>query len=166
MSLKQTKQLALTSDCWTNTSMAGWQVITCHYFNEHGKLTEVMLDIIPLPPSHTADVLEASITGVLKDYDIENKLCSIITDNAMNMVAATREIGHAGCVCHKLQLCVTHTLWPTGQSPLMIVLKNRLTPLISKCRSLVSHIRHSSKLHSELRALLLENQKVLSIFIS
>lgn len=65
---------------------------------------------------HTAENLCSTTSSILKDYGMENKLTTIVTDNASNAVESVEqmdkidEIIDVQCAAHTLQLAINDGL--------------------------------------------------------
>ncbi|KAL1281447.1 hypothetical protein QQF64_000250 [Cirrhinus molitorella] len=60
------------------------------------------------PQRHTADEIAAALHEIFRDFNIENKVGCVVTDNAANMVAAVKKLvlRHMPCFAHTLNLIV------------------------------------------------------------
>ena len=99
--------LAITTDLWTSLTTDSYNGITVHYFNpKTEKLESKILDCAPFEVPHTGEELKKDITRVLKEFAIEEKIATAVSDNAANIKLAIRGIGvdWLGCIAHTLNL--------------------------------------------------------------
>lgn len=78
-----------------------------------------------------------------REWEIEEKITTVGTDCARNMIAAARILPfeHMPCVAHILQRCITVSLGDSG-----------FVSALSKCRKIVGHFKHSPANALELEA--------------
>ena len=85
--LKQATGICLTLDLWSSRQMRSFLGITCHYiFN--WRLQNVMLACKRFKGRHTSDNICRTFQETVAAFDISNKILTITTDNASNMVKA------------------------------------------------------------------------------
>ena len=80
--LKSVDYISSTIDCWTSKIVKkSFLSITLHYLEEwQSKFIE--LGIYNIVGAHTADVLASKVQGIFKYYKIDEKIISLVTDNA------------------------------------------------------------------------------------
>ena len=78
---------------------------------------------------------------VAEEWTVENKVSTLTTDSARNMIAAARQLplDHVPCSAHSLQRTITVSL---QNSP--------FDHALAKCRKVVGHFKHSPANASEL----------------
>ncbi|KAL7406448.1 hypothetical protein ABVT39_019801 [Epinephelus coioides] len=97
---------------------------------------------------HYADACAEQFDAVTKEWEIENKVTTIRTDSARNMVAAARQLPfeHIPCAAHMLQRTITVCLEDSS-----------FDTALAKCRKIVGHFKHSpastEELHQQQTAL-------------
>ena len=80
--------LSLTTDLWSNRQMRSYIGITGHYIL-NWRMNSVMVACHRFQGRHTAcNILYEVFQDIVVSYKISNKISSIITDNALNMVKA------------------------------------------------------------------------------
>ena len=103
-------EIALTSDIWKNSRGTHFISLTAHFYDEKYNLISLTIGFRQLIGSHIAERLRQYILHEIKALKMENKICSIITDNAANIVCATSNTSDLGsrisCLAHILNLIV------------------------------------------------------------
>jgi len=117
--------------------------ITGHWIDSDWKLTSVALGCLVVDERHTAENVASFYEEFAATWNITDKICCIVTDSARNMVAAIgrTDYSHIPCIAHCLQLSILEGLKAADSSP-----------LVAKCRHLVTHFKHSSANTSELKS--------------
>ena len=77
-------------------------------------MNNAMLAFSHVPYPHTGDAIAARIEEVCTHWKIKGKVCSVTTDNAMNMRGACKKAGipQVPCTAHTLNLIVQKGLLP------------------------------------------------------
>ena len=116
--------------------------VTGHWIGSDWKLKSVALGCLLVDERHTAENVASFFEEFVATWNITDKICCIVTDNARNMVAAIgrTDYSHIPCIAHCLQLSILAGLKAADSSP-----------LLAKCRHLVGHFKHSSANMSELK---------------
>jgi len=158
-----TTKVALTTDIWSssysNTAFLG---ITIHYINSDWKLKKSILDFIPIEGSHSSRLILSKITNLLQEFNLNNRIISLTTDNGSNMLACGRELAneleacfsnltfsHKRCAAHIINLAVKAGM-------------KHLDASIIKLRKFVIKIRNSQVLLNDLRSICsIKNKKFL-----
>lgn len=101
-------KLSISTDGWTDQRNRQFMVVTVHFISKEYAITDTVLAFKQVPPPHDADAISTFIQTALTDYDTSNKIMSITTDNASNIVKACRSMPsikfHVRCFCHVLNL--------------------------------------------------------------
>ncbi|OMO90348.1 hypothetical protein COLO4_19223 [Corchorus olitorius] len=119
---KVSSKISLTCDMWSSCTSDGYLCLTAHYVNDDWKLCFKILNFFNVPPPHSATYLYNTIYGLLREWGIEKKICSITLDNASNMnnmqellrfqldqndaLVAHGKYFHVRCCAHILNLIV------------------------------------------------------------
>ncbi|KAE9525614.1 hypothetical protein AGLY_014141 [Aphis glycines] len=138
---KDIPNVCLTVDFWTSVANNSYLGVTCHFL-DNWKSRNRILETFEVPESHTSEYITNNIKSVIKNLQIENKVCAIVSDNAANMVKAINEIGQDNlirCTAHSIQFSVNARL----QNDLV-------KTLISKLREIVGYFNRSSSSQHEL----------------
>ncbi|XP_053179676.1 E3 SUMO-protein ligase ZBED1-like [Scomber japonicus] len=130
----QTSTVALTGDYWTSLGNHSYLGVTAHYFDSKWVLKSHVLTVMKTEERHLANTVAEHFMKVAQEWDIENKVSTLTTDSARNMIAASRELPfeHMPCAAHLLQRAITVTL---NNSP--------FDGVLAKCRKVVGHFKHS-----------------------
>lgn len=101
----------MTTDSWTSINNENFVAITVHWLDdsqEHGALTlcSNLLDCIAFNDCHTAINLCSLLPDKFEEWEIQDKLSVIISDNAHNIVAAIKKGNwrDLGCFAHTVNL--------------------------------------------------------------
>lgn len=139
--LGQTNTVALTGDYWTSLGNHNYLGVTAHYFNPQWELTSHALTVMKTEERHFADTCAEHFMHVAEQWDIENKVSTLTTDSARNMIAAARKLPfeHIPCIAHSLHRSITVSL---QNSP--------FDSALAKCRKVVGHFKHSPANAAEL----------------
>ncbi|XP_051807666.1 E3 SUMO-protein ligase ZBED1-like isoform X1 [Acanthochromis polyacanthus] len=146
--LAEASYVALTGDHWTSISNHNYLGVTAHLIDRGWKLKSFALTVSKTVTRHYADACAEQFDAVTKEWEIENKVTTIGTDSARNMVAAARQLpfDHIPCAAHMLQRTITACLED-----------NSFGTALAKCRKIVGHFRHSpastEELHQQQTAL-------------
>ncbi|CAF0912916.1 unnamed protein product [Brachionus calyciflorus] len=143
--LDKVLSLSVTTDCWTSESNHQFMGVTCHYVSQDNKLKQIPLCLDYMPKAHTSKNLASNLKSILSNYNIENKVASISTDSAANMIKMIdylRGIEHFLCWGHIINTVVKNNLIESSN--------DKLKNVITKCRKLVGTFRHSSNLTEKL----------------
>lgn len=134
--LDQTETVSLTGDYWTSVSNDNYLGVTAHYFTPQWELRSHALTVMKTDERHFADNIVDHFMTVAREWEIEEKVASLTTDSARNMVAAVRQLPFE----HSVHRAVTVSL---QNSP--------FDSALAKCRKLVGHFKHSPANASELK---------------
>ena len=140
--------VALTGDHWTSVSNHNYLGVTAHLIDSEWKLKSFALTVSKTVTRHYADACAEQFIAVTKEWEIENKVTTVGTDSARNMVAAARQMPfeHIPCAAHMLQRTITVCLDDSS-----------FDNALAKCRKIVGHFKHSpastEELHQQQTAL-------------
>jgi len=140
--------ISYTTDCWTSVSNDAYMATSAHFITADWKLLDVHLHTTHFPESHTgkniAEKLTESTASMVSSL---TKEVAFVSDSAANAVKAGEFLTFPRypCFAHQLQLIIHGAI----DSP-------DLTDLISKCKKIVGHFRHSAKASHELKLAVLE----------
>ena len=98
--LEQVKSIALTTDLWSNRQMKSYIGITGHFIL-NWQMNSIMLACHRFSGRHTACNIFEIFQEIIASFEINNKISSIITDNAYNMVNAFSNFSLPGFVCQQ-----------------------------------------------------------------
>jgi hypothetical protein len=109
---------SLTLDLWTSRSRAGYLGVTCSFVNAQFELHEAILAIRYLKYPHTSKSIVECLNQIIQEWNLNEKVFTITTDNGANMVKAGKllknhnNITRFPCAAHTLQLVVGKGLLP------------------------------------------------------
>ena len=98
--LEQVKSIALTTDFWSNRQMKSYIGITGHFILNR-QMNSIMVACHRFSGRHTACNIFEIFQEIIASFEINNKISSIITDNAYNMVNAFSSFSLPGFVCQQ-----------------------------------------------------------------
>ncbi|KAJ8937950.1 hypothetical protein NQ318_013207 [Aromia moschata] len=106
--LVKSKSISLTTDAWTATNNTSYIAYTAHFITDDWMLYSCLLECAEYDVNHTAKNLRDDLLRVTDEWKIRDKIITVTTDNAANIVAAVRltEWGHIGCIAHTINLIV------------------------------------------------------------
>lgn len=108
--LNRTDAVCLTTDTWTSRNNESYIAVTCHYVDvDNEALKCVLLGCFLTTDRHTADNLARDLGDIMMEWDVQQKVVAIATDNAPNIVSAVvckLKKKHIPCFAHTLNLAV------------------------------------------------------------
>lgn len=110
--LNSVKHVSITTDIWTSDSNVAYITVTCHFINKNTLLTRV-LNTQKIAEAHTGVNIAAAMSKILDDWNIKEKVVTIVSDSAANMKNAVNEQlkkYHHPCVARTLNLSVNESL--------------------------------------------------------
>ena len=100
---------SITTDLWTSCAQNGYIGIILHYLTEQMELRDILVCVEPIRYPHTGSHIRETIQIKLNEFNLTDKITTVITDNGSNMVKAIKEwegVDRIPCSAHTLQLCV------------------------------------------------------------
>ncbi|XP_063219365.1 zinc finger BED domain-containing protein 4-like [Bacillus rossius redtenbacheri] len=132
--------VAVTTDLWTSeasSQMNDFISVTAHEA-ELSQKVHFCLEVLPFDGDlHTAVNIADNLLHIFEDWEIGNKVCAVVTDNASNMKCAVRDHlkrPNIPCLAHSVQLVLKDGL--LNQRP--------VRELLAAFRSIVGHFSHST----------------------
>lgn len=128
------EHITLTTDGWTSINTEGYVAVTAHFITNDWQFYCCLLSCFGYGGRHTADNLAQELRRVTQEWSISDKVYAIATDNAANIVAATKATGwvHIPCFAHTVNLIVSDGLVHIGELKL-------------KVKKIVEHFHRSSQ---------------------
>ena len=143
--LKTVDSLSVTTDQWSSRTNEGYTTITAHFIDDDWKLHSPVLMTRHKAQRHTAINLANELEASFAEFDINDKVTAVVTDNASNITAAITRLenveGRQACFAHTLNLCVRHAL--TGDPETKV--------LVKKIKDIVSFFHSSNNAVDELK---------------
>lgn len=135
--LKNVNYVAITSDSWTSRATESYLTVTCHFVTNDFEIKSSVLSTKPLENgiNHTAENIAFALNAIFIEWDIQNKISCIVTDNAANMLKVCELLKKKSlpCFAHTVNLVVQDT---TSISP--------LKDIIAKCKEIVRFMKSSN----------------------
>lgn len=111
--LNKATALCITTDGWKYITNDDYIAITAHFVNpDTHKLSSVMIGCINFDESHTSVNISDFLRQKFREWNIENKIGVIVTDNAANILTAVRLGGwrSISCFAHTINLVVQDSI--------------------------------------------------------
>lgn len=135
--------VCLTADGWTSQNNQNhFYAITAHFIDGNTQLKNVLLDCIHFTERNTANNIAAMLKNVAFEWDLQNNVTAIVTDNASNIIKAVKIAGwtQVRCTAHSLNLAVNNGLQ-----------KDELKNIINKVKSIVEYFKRSTHALAQLQ---------------
>ena len=111
--LNSVQSVSLTTDTWTSNATESYITVTEHHITDDWEMQSNVLMTRAMPERHTGENLANKLLDCASEFELENKVESVVHDNARNMQSASdkcEDWGDIGCFGHTLQLCVKPAL--------------------------------------------------------
>jgi hypothetical protein len=133
--IEKTPAVCLTTDGWTSINNESFISITMHYIDENFELSSHLLECLKWNESHTAQNLKQLLLNKIEEWNLSNKIAAITTDNAANIVKASKLCNwrHIPCFAHTINLAVQKS-----------VTVEPISVIIAKVKSIVEYFKRSS----------------------
>jgi len=139
--LKAVKSVVCTSDCWSSLAQHSYITITAHALNNDWSPMSFTLTTQEMEERHTALNIADKLENVFSSWEIKDKVTTVITDNAKNVVNAVQllsnttntNISDVTCAAHSLQLSINKALK-----------EDLISEIINQSSRLVGHFKHSN----------------------
>lgn len=138
--LKDLQTIAVTTDIWTSgtsSQINDYLSVTAHGVNAILERKSYCLEVHPFEgDNHSAHNIAENLRNTFTEWEIESRVCAVVTDNAANMINAVSELGKdvVRCLAHSVQLVLKQGLM--NEKP--------IRDMISKGRAVVGHFNHST----------------------
>ena len=90
--LANVRKVCITTDAWTSINMDSFLTVTCHFINDIYQLKTYVLETVKIEGSHTGAAIANNLKGIFNNWKIEDKVISVVTDNAVNMKLAIKQL--------------------------------------------------------------------------
>uniref|UniRef100_A0A3P9B7T1 BED-type domain-containing protein n=1 Tax=Maylandia zebra TaxID=106582 RepID=A0A3P9B7T1_9CICH len=141
--LVQVRNVALTGDHWTLVNNDNYLGVTVHFIDNDWTVQSFALTVSKTEERHYAEACADHFLNVANEWKIKDKITTLGTDSARNMVEAARLLPfeHMPCMAHILQRMVTVSLYDSAFE----------RALAKRCK-IVGHFKHSPANAQELKA--------------
>ena len=139
--LAQAPFIALTGDHWTSVNNQNYLGVTGHLIDNKWQLLSFALVVVKTEERHFVDACARQFK-VSDEWKITDKVTTVGTDSARNMIAAARILpfDHLPCIADMIQRLITVSLSNSG-----------FDGSLAKCRKIVGHFKHSPANAAELK---------------
>ncbi|CAG9782307.1 unnamed protein product [Diatraea saccharalis] len=149
--IEKAEAVCLATDGWTSINNDSFIAVMAHFLSDQQrtlKMESVLLGCIEYNARHTSSNLCQFLKNMAVEWDIQNKITAVATDNAANITAAVREgeWRQIHCFAHTVNLCVQAAI-------------KQIAPTIAKAKAVVEYFKRSSHAQAKLR----EMQKQLEL---
>ncbi|GBP54653.1 Zinc finger BED domain-containing protein 4 [Eumeta japonica] len=148
--LKDLPHIVITTDIWTSDSSSqsnDFISLTAHGITATFDYKSYCLEVLPFDGSHTGINIASNLNKAFHDWNIQDRVRAIVSDNAANMSVAIREIQETynvvpvKCLAHSLQLVIKARLFK----------HDKVKEMITKARSIIGHFSHSTSSNKVLK---------------
>ncbi|KAJ8937235.1 hypothetical protein NQ314_011990 [Rhamnusium bicolor] len=132
--LHDVKSISLTTDSWTSQNSESFLAVTAHFLNNNFEFKTCLLECISFPESHTSLNLATGLKKISNEWNIDDKILIVVSDNAVNIKKAIRDelkLKHFGCYAHNLNLIAQYSL-------------KLITPILEKVNNIVNFFKRST----------------------
>lgn len=143
--LTQVHSLSITTDMWTSDSGKAYLSVTVHFV--YGSILQSFtLSTTEIAKDHTSNNITDALKSIFTEWGILDKIVACVTDNASTMKKAIADLQKRNifCIAHTLNLAVKDSI-PMNLTNEARTEAKELNDLLSKCRALVGHFKHSTK---------------------
>lgn len=133
--LQKVDFISITTDLWTSLANDSYIAVTCHFISSEWQMKSAVLKTSYMKERHTAANISNVLQATFAEYNIDEKVICIVSDNAANVINAAKlsKKKHLSCFAHTLQLVVNDAV------------KNSLIlPIIDKSKSIVRAFKMST----------------------
>ena len=128
--LGQVDHVTITTDCWTSRQVEAYMTVTVHFIDMDWQLESRVLSTSILEGSHTGERISSALRDLFSAWGIQDKVTTIVTDNAANVKNAVALLGirHQPCFAHTLNLAVKEAIRKT---PDVFAAKNKVKNIVT-----------------------------------
>lgn len=104
--LKKTPKYAcVTFDAWTDRYRHTSYLIYTHHYIDNWELKCIVLKTTAFPYRHLGINIKAAFEEMLDEFELNDKVISLVTDSGANMVLAAQllELPRSPCLAHRIQ---------------------------------------------------------------
>jgi hypothetical protein len=105
------EDVSLTMDLWSSRAKHGYLGVTATWITPNFEIKDVMLEIKYAPSPHSGKVIANKFYKYISDWNLEQRVTSITTDNRSNVVSMLRILNQkSGCESIQRLSCIAHTI--------------------------------------------------------
>ena len=107
--LKDAETISATTDLWTSNQNLPYIGVTIHFIDGKFNYKNYTICIQHLPGSHNSDNLHETLSKIFEEWEIENLVKFVVTDNGKDICKAIKKrsyVVHLRCMGHLLNLIV------------------------------------------------------------
>jgi len=122
--LQNVNDLSITTDMWTSDSNKSYITVTCHFIFDDQFFSPVIATK-GVSDRHTGQNIAATLTNIFNEWNIANKIITVVSDNGSNIKNAINEHllkHHHPCVAHTLNLSINEAI--NGNSEIPVEMHN------------------------------------------
>ena len=153
-------RICCTTDGWTSVAMHSYVVITAHFITPDWTMRGLTISFEEVPESHTGENLAEKFIEIAKKYGIEEKISSIISDNANNAMLginlAAKRLSTSENQILPLR-CLTHILHLVASAGF-----ESLAGPMAKLKAIVTKIRSSTTAPATLKGFCVPHKETYS----
>ncbi len=105
--------VCLTTDMWTARNRQGFLGVTCSFLDKNFNIHLIILTVEYVRYPHTSQHIADTLLTILNEWDLKEKVHTIVTDNGANIKKAIKDMSLISkniiwqpCTAHTLQLIV------------------------------------------------------------
>ena len=136
---------SLMIDGWSNNSNCFLGLIF-HYIKTDWTIESMLLEFTVFNERHTGDNISLFIENVIIEWNLQNKIIAIISDNAANMIKGKESpnIFNIRCAIHTLHLAILKAI------------DNNCNNIIEKSHKIINFIKRSTKTQQKLKYIMID----------
>lgn len=127
--------VCMTTDGWTSLNNESFVAVTVHFIDPSNEtqLSSVLLGCTNFRERHTAENLAIFLRNIVDEWNLNNKIAGVISDNASNIKSALQKCNwrYLSCFAHSINLVVQTSL-------------KSIEPTIIKVKTIVKFFKKSS----------------------
>lgn len=153
----------ITFDAWTDSfKKSSYVTYTYHYMSYDWCMESTVLKTMYFDRPHTGQALSENFQKVLKEFKIENKCISVVTDGGSNVILCSNllNLHRFGCIAHSCNRLIQHDLLESKDPDIKkineVIAKLRKTQRALMYRHSELHKMHENDKHMKLYQMLEE----------
>ena len=111
--LQEVEFVVIITDFWTSRNTKSYITVSCHFLDKLGEMKSYILSTYQVKMDHTGDNIASELRKVADELGISEKVSCVVTDNASNIIGATRLTGWKNLpyMAHTLNLIVQERVY-------------------------------------------------------